>query len=168
MKRALLVIATLAASAALVASAQQSSPASKATPPAKSASGQGKDAFKGKLKPGLYEMIVETDMTGMPGVPNDKAENTEKRQKCITQAEIDKGIEDDPNCPATSYSASGNTINIASTCKDGARLDMKMVMGSNGYTAEMKVNAKHEGKSFGSTHKMTTKYIGPCGAESKK
>ena len=162
MKRALLVIATLAASAALVASAQQSSPASKATPPAKSASGQGKDAFKGKLKPGLYEMVVESDMTNMPGFPKDKARQTEKREQCVTQQEIDRGIENDPNCPMTAFAASGNTVNTSATCKDGASLESKMTFNSSGYVAEMKVSGKQANQVFGATHKMTARYIGPC------
>jgi hypothetical protein len=168
MKHALL--GTLAACAVLAASAQQSPPAKSAPAPKAPAAApyQGKEAFKGKLKPGLYEMTVESDMTNMPGVPKDKGKNTEKRQQCITQQDVDKGIENDPNCPTTSYNTSGNNISTTATCKDGAQLEMKMAFSPTGYTAEMKVNAKHDGKPIGSTHKMTTRYIGPCGPEGKK
>ena len=169
MKRALssTFIAALAAGA-LAASAQQApqppakpAPAAKA-PAAPAANFQGKDAFKGRLKPGLYEMVVESDMSNMPGFPKDKAKQTEKRQQCITQADVDRGIENDPNCPTTAYAVSGNQISMSAACKDGAKLESKMVFSSTGYTAEMKVSGKQEGKDVGSTHKMTTKYVGPC------
>ena len=155
---------------ALIAVAQQTpqppakpapAPAGKA-PAAPAGAYKGKDAFKGKLKPGLYEMIVESDMGNMPGVPKDKAKQSEKRQKCITQQEVDKGIEDDPNCPMTTYAASGNQISTTATCRDGAQLETRLALGATGYTAEMRVSAKHEGKPISATHKMTTKYIGAC------
>ena len=148
--------------AALAAAAQQPAPKAPATP-----AFQGKDAFKGKLKPGLYEMLVESDMSNMPGMPKDKGKGSEKRQKCISQQEIDRGVENDPNCPTTAYAASGNQISMSAACKDGAKLETKMVFTGNGYTAEMKVSGTHDGKPIGSTHKMTTKYLGPCPAEKK-
>jgi hypothetical protein len=157
--------AALLAAFALGATAQQPAQApAKPTPPPKApaAAFQGKEAFKGRLKPGLYEMTVETDMTNMPNFPKDKAKQTDKRQQCITPQDVEKGIENDPNCPTTAFAISGNQINMAASCKDGARLETRMVFSSTGYTAEMKVSGKHEGKPIGSTHKMTTKYIGPC------
>ena len=155
------------ASAALAAGAQQAQPpaASKAPPAAKApavAPNAGRDAFKGRLKPGLYEMTVDTDMGNMPGVPKDKVKSTETRRKCITQQDVDKGIEPDPNCPMTAYAQAGNQVSTSSICKDGAALDSKMTFNPNGYLAEMKVSGTIEGKKVGSAHRMTTKYLGPC------
>ena len=144
-----------------VAPAKPTPPAANA-PAAPASAAQGRDAFKGKLKPGLYEVTMESDMSNTPGVPKDKAKHVDKRQQCITQQEVDKGIEHDPNCPVSSFASSGNQISISATCKDGARTDTRMTFTPNGYTAEMKVSAKHEGKAVGSTHKVTSRYIGPC------
>jgi hypothetical protein len=152
--------ALLLAAAAFTAGAQQAPKAPAAKPaPAPEA---GRDAFKGKLKPGLYEMTVEADMTGMPGIPKDKALQKETRQKCITQQEVDRGIESDPNCPMTAFAAAGNKISMAARCKDGAALETTMLFNPGGYSAEMKVSGMHEGKKVGSTHKMTTRYLGAC------
>lgn len=161
--------ALVLAAAALAAGAQQAQPPASKAPPAKAPAAKpgpapdaGRDAFKGKLKPGLYEMTVEADMTGMPGVPKDKALHKETRQKCITQQEVDKGIENDPNCPMTAFAAAGNRISVAARCKDGAALETTMLFSPGGYTAEMKVSGMHEGKKVASTHRMTTKYLGAC------
>lgn len=168
MRALALRIAAACASTALAAAAQQPAqpparpaPATKA-PAAPATTTQGKDAFKNRLKPGLYEINVEVDMGNTPGVPKDKARQTDKRQRCITQQEVDHGIEHDPNCPTTAYSSAGNQIRIAALCNDGARLETRMTFGPAGYTAEMKVNATHEGKPVNQTHRMTTKYLGPC------
>ena len=167
MRPRILAAAAVAAAFAGTSLAQQApQPPSKAPPaqPPKAAASasQGKDALKGKLKPGLYEMVVESDMTNMPGFPKDKAKQTEKRQQCVTQKEIDAGIENDPNCPMTAFAASGNTVNTSATCKDGASLESKMTFNSSGYVAEMKVSGKQGTQAFGATHKMTARYIGPC------
>jgi hypothetical protein len=174
---ALRVAAAAFACAALAVAAQQASPPpAKPAPPAKApaapaapaATFQGKDAFKNRLKPGLYEMSVEADLSNMPGVPKDKMKQSDKRQHCITQQDVDDGIANDPSCPATAYSAAGNQVSMAATCKDGARLETKIVFNPNGYTAEMKVNAKHEGKPISSVQRMTTRYLGPCPAGGAK
>ena len=171
---ALRVAAAALASTAWAAAAQQPpQPPAKPAPGAKAPAApakafQGKDAFKSRLKPGLYEMSVEADMGNMPGVPKDKAKQSDKRQRCITQQDVDRGIEDDPNCPTTAYSAAGNQLSMAAACKDGAQLETRMTFSPTGYTAEMKVNAKHEGKPVSSTHRVTTKYLGPCPAEARK
>ena len=160
----------LASTALTVAAQQQAQPPAKppAKPAAPAATFQGKDAFKNRLKPGLYEMVIEADLSNTPGVPKDKAKQSDKRQRCITQQDVDKGIENDPNCPTTAYSAAGNQLSMAAACKDGAQLETKMTFNPSGYTAEMKVNAKHEGKAISQTHRVTTRYLGPCPAEAKK
>ena len=174
---AFLAAAALAAAAGPVAAQQMKpEPPSKPAPPTKAtpapapkpAAAAGKDAFKSRVKPGLYEMTVETDMSGVPGVPKGKEKHTEKRQQCVTQQDVDRGIEDDPNCPTTAFSAAGNQVSMATSCNDGAQVETKMVFNATGYTADMKVSGKRDGKPYTATHKMSTRYVGPCPAAPKK
>src|SRR5580765_2694163 len=49
------------------------------------------DAFKGKMKEGLYETKVEMDMGQIPGAPPGMGKQTHTHQHCVTAADIEKG-----------------------------------------------------------------------------
>src|SRR5258708_12577594 len=49
------------------------------------------DAFKGKMKEGLYDYKMEIDMSGMPGLPPGMGKQTHAFQKCVTAKDIEKG-----------------------------------------------------------------------------
>src|SRR5258708_22760393 len=49
------------------------------------------DAFKGKMKEGLYDYKMEIDMSGMAGLPPGMGKQTHAFQKCGTAKDIDKG-----------------------------------------------------------------------------
>jgi hypothetical protein len=49
------------------------------------------DAFKGKVKPGLYEYKIEMDMGNMPGMPPGMGKQSHTMQHCLTPEDVDKG-----------------------------------------------------------------------------
>jgi hypothetical protein len=121
-----------------------------------------REALKGRVKPGLYETTVESDAGNMAGVAADKRKQTQTSQYCITAQDIDKGVDDDPNCPVKAFASSGNQLSYSSLCSDGAATDTRMTFTSSGYVAEMKVSGMHKGKPFSTTQKMTARRLGDC------
>lgn len=172
MRRAALFAAMCAA--ALTAAAQQPpsppSPPTKPAPPAKAipakpANPQARDAFKGRLEPGLYEVTVEADMSQIPGVPKEKARQSQKVHQCMTREDIDRGMQDDPNCPMKAFAAAGDRISVSAACKDGNAVDSKLTFVPGGYTVDIQVRGKEAGKPFTFTQKVTSKRVGPCPAK---
>jgi hypothetical protein len=151
--RCLLAIAAAASSFAL---AQAPAPAP--------APGAGFAPFKGKLKEGLYEMKSEHDMSGVPGVPKEHHKGAETKQRCMTRAEADRGINAGKGCKIASSKESGNNANVRMECQDGTVTEMALALTPNGYTSEMKTTGKQDGKSFTSIFRSQARYLGPCPA----
>ena len=158
---------------ALAAPAQQAAPkpaekpaAPKAAPKADAkAAAVGRDALKGKMKPGFYEVLAEVDMSNVPGVPADKKRQSSKSQECITQEEVDKGIDLDPACPVKSFASTANEVSFASVCRDGTTAETKLTFNAAGYTADMKSTQQHQGKPIVITQKMRARFLGACPAK---
>ena len=162
------------AGVALAAPAQQPAPkapdkpaAPKAAPKAdaKAAAAVGRNALKGKMKPGLYEVLAEVDMSDVPGVPADKKRQSSKSQECITQEEVDKGVDLDPACPVKSFASTASEVSFASVCRDGTTAETKLTFNAAGYTADMKSTQQHQGKPIVITQKMRARYLGACPAK---
>jgi hypothetical protein len=121
-----------------------------------------KDVFKGKVKPGMYETRVVTDMSGVPGIPPDQAKNTETHKRCMTAEEVERGLKSREDCKAKTFNQSATGVHFVSECKDGSLNDLRIAFSAAGFSSEMKTTGKHEGKPFVMMMKSESKYLGPC------
>jgi hypothetical protein len=123
----------------------------------------GPTLLKGRVKAGLYEQKTQSEVSGIPGVPPGQEKHVESRQRCISQAESDKGIELAPGCTLKSQVVSGNIAQFISECRDGAVHDMKITTTATGFTSDMKSEGKgRDGAPFALTMHSESRYIGPC------
>jgi hypothetical protein len=149
--RCALALACLASSFAL---AQAPTPAP--------APGAGFAPFKGKMKEGLYELKSDHDMSGVPGVPKEHQKGSETKQRCMSKAEIERGINPGKGCKIASSKESGNDASVRMECQDGSVTEMSLTLNPNGYGSEMKATGKQDGKSFTSIFRSQARYLGPC------
>jgi hypothetical protein len=122
----------------------------------------GGPVMKSQVKPGLYEQKTMADLTQMPGVPKGQEKNVETKQRCITQAEVDKGIQVAPGCTLKNQNVTGTTVEFTSTCRDGATHEMKIATNAGGFTADMKMAGNRDGTPFAMTLHSESRYLGPC------
>jgi hypothetical protein len=133
------------------------------------------DAFKGKVKEGMYEYKMEMDMGAVPGMPPGmKGPMSHTFQRCVTpedveRGEMGKGREGKgmpENCEVRDMKMSGNTASYTMECKppramkaennitftgDGWKMDMKMAMAQG-----------PGGQPMNMTQHMEARYLGPC------
>lgn len=121
-----------------------------------------KDIFKGRIKEGLYETRTEIDMSAVPGVAKGAQKQTQTQQRCVTRAEIDKGMSSDKNCPITTHKVAGNVVEFGADCTDGSKTSMRMTFGATGYEAEMKSVGSKGGKPYQSMIRSQSRYLGAC------
>ena len=122
----------------------------------------GNGKFKEGMKPGLYDTTATTEMRGM-GVPKGEEVSTEKKQRCVTQKELDQGIELRKDCTITKNEESASGLHVMSTCKDGSVNEFRMAKHAGGYNSEIKSQGKSpEGKPFSMSMKVDAKYLGTC------
>lgn len=148
-----LAFASLAA-LSLAAAAQQPAPA---------------PSFKGKVKPGLYEQKVEVDMGNMPGVPPAQRKQSQTRQQCLTDAEVDKLAEEsNPACKTTDFRMTATGANFKVTCTGNPPMTsiVTMAFTATGYVTESKATLKPPGANepVTVTQRSTSKFLGPCPA----
>src|SRR5258708_20668807 len=104
------------------------------------------DAFKGKMKPGLYEMKVEMDMSGNPNIPPQYAKQSHTMQHCVTEQDVEKGTFShgrdgkgpDPTCEIKDMKTSGNSPSYTMVCPK-MTADAKMTFSSPGHSLTMKL-----------------------------
>lgn len=125
------------------------------------------DAFKGKMKEGMYEYKMEMEM---PGMPQGMGKQSRTFQRCLTQKEIDdgavgrapeKGKKD--TCQIKNMNSSGNTATYTMECTDPKmKADNKVTVTGDGYKMDMKVAMDHGGQVMNMTQHFEGRYIGPC------
>lgn len=143
MKTVTLAIAALVAGSALAQS-----------PPGKK--------FYENIKPGLYKQTAVHEMKGM-GVPKEQEKGTETIERCVTKAEVDKGLEMRGDCTVKKEEVTASAIHMVAQCKDGSMNEVRMAQMPGGYNMEMKSAGKGpDGKPFSMNMKLEAKYIGPC------
>ena len=130
------------------------------------------DAFKGKMKEGMYETKVEMDMGQIPGAPPGMGKQTHTHQHCVTAADIEKGGAmgkgrdgKGPNesCEVKNMNVSGNTATYTMTCtKPKMTADNKITFTPTGYVMDMTMSMDQGGKPMNMTQHMESKLIGPC------
>ena len=124
-------------------------------------------AFKGKLKPGLYEYDVEMDMGNVPGMPPGMGKQRHKMQNCITEKDIEQGGFESgkkQDCQVSDFRMSGNTANYTMTCKGEGQMVAKntITFVGDGFKTDMVMNMNHGGQQMQMTHRGQSRYIGPC------
>lgn len=128
------------------------------------------DAFKGHMKPGMYESKVEMDMSGMAGLPPGMGKQSHTHQHCITQKDIDdgsvarqgrqgKGKEGD--CEIKDVKISGNTGTYRMVCPNMTG-DTKITFNGNGYVTDMVMVSDHGGQKMTMKSHSESKYLGAC------
>ena len=124
------------------------------------------DAFKGKMKEGLYENTMEMEM---PGMPAGMAPQKMKSQHCVTAKDIEGGTmgksdQMPKNCEIKNFNMSGNTATYTTVCTgdNPMTVDSKISFRDDGYRMDMKMAMKQGGQAMNMTQKMEARYLGPC------
>ena len=129
------------------------------------------DAFKGKMKEGLYETKVEMDMGQMPGLPPGMGKQSFTHQHCVSDKDFEKGSfgkgrdGKGPNesCEVKNMSVSGNTATYTTVCaQPKMTADNKITFTGNGYILDMTMTMDQRGQTMNMKQHMESKYIGPC------
>lgn len=122
-------------------------------------------AFKGKVKEGLYETTVHTDMGDMPNVPKDQQKTSAKIDNCVTAEDIQKGFEPTPQCQIRDFRMAGNTATWTEACKGrGEKVsEHTLVFSGSSFTSEAKIMLKSEaGQVARMSQRMESRLKGPC------
>jgi len=127
-------------------------------------------AFKGKIKPGLYDYKGEMDMGQMPGMPAGMpTKHPLNMQHCITAEQIERGGWDNPKdkeksgCEIKNFKMSGNSATYQMECKQPQMTaDNSVTFVPDGFRMDMKMNSMHGGQPMKMTQRLEGKYLGPC------
>lgn len=126
------------------------------------------DQFRGKMKPGQYEMKMDMEM---PGMPAGMGKQNMTMQHCVTQEDIDKGQvgrgrdgKSPDDCEVKNFHMSGNTATYTMVCKGKHQMtaDNRITFADNGYKMDMKMAMDEGGKVMNMTQHMESRYVGPC------
>ena len=126
------------------------------------------DVFKGKVKPGMYEMKMDVDMGDIPGLPPGMGKQSHTIQHCVTQEAIDKGeMNKGPrdnqrgDCQVKNMNVSGNTGTWTMECPN-MKGDAKMTFTGDGYKMDSTMTMNQNGRMMTVKNHTESKYLGPC------
>ena len=126
------------------------------------------DQFKGKMKPGLYEMKMDMDMSSNPGIPPQFAKQSHTMQHCVTEQDLEKGAfsrgrdgKAPSDCEIKNMNVSGNTATYTMVCPK-MTADTRMTFNPNGYSMDMKMSMDQGGRPMNVTQHMESRYVGAC------
>lgn len=125
------------------------------------------DAFKGKVKPGMYEMKMDVDMGDMPGLPPGMGKQSHTIQHCVTQEAIDRGEmnrsprEGQGKCEVKNMNVSGNTGTYTMECPN-MKGDAKITFTGDGYKMDSTMTMNQGGHAMTVKNHTESKYLGPC------
>lgn len=121
----------------------------------------GKKFYEG-IPPGLYRQVSVTEMKGM-GLPKEQEKETETKDRCVTSAELAKGVDMRTDCTVKKNEQTASGAHIVMQCKDGSLNEYRLAKSAGGYSSEIKSEGKSpDGKPFAMSMKMEGKYLGPC------
>jgi hypothetical protein len=129
------------------------------------------DAFKGKMKEGMYETKVEMDMGQIPGAPPGMGKQSFSNQHCVSDKDFDKGTfgkgrdGKGPNesCEIKNMNMSGNTATYTMVCSQPKMsADNKITFSGTGYVMDMNMTMDRGGQTMNMKQHMESKYVGPC------
>ena len=121
----------------------------------------GADIYKGRVKPGLYDLKTETTMKNVPGVPPGKSE-VETKKHCVTAEEVAKGLEIRKECKVKTNNATATAVQMVYEC-DGLPQEFHLKPTAGGHETRVVMNDKGpDGKPFSMTMTSQWKYLGAC------
>lgn len=129
------------------------------------------DAFKGKMKPGMYEYKMDMDMGQMPGMPPGMGKQSHTFQHCVSPEDIQRGEVNrsegrnaPKNCEIKNMQVSGNTATYQMVCSQPHEMtaDNRITFGGDGYKMDMKMTMNQGGHPMNMTQHMEARYVGPC------
>lgn len=130
------------------------------------------EAFKGKMKEGLYEYKMEMDMGQMPGMPAGMGKQNMSFQSCLTPEDIGKGRmgrsggdgKMPEDCDVKNFKMSGNSASYTMVCrgKNEMTADNNITFTSDGYKMDMNMVMNQAGRRMNMTQHVESRYLGPC------
>lgn len=127
------------------------------------------EAFKGKMKPGLYEYKMDMEMPGMPGGMGKHSSTVER---CVSDKDLEsgnwaKGSNNRQNdCEFQDVKVSGNNASYKMVCKGAQPMtaDVKVSFASDKFTSDMKMDVAHGpgGQPMSMNQHMVGTYKGAC------
>ena len=125
------------------------------------------DAFKAKMKEGLYEVRMEMEM---PGMPQGMGKQQMTMQNCVTAKDIESGSvgrgkdQMQSQCEIKNFKMSGNTASYTTVCKGEHAMtaDTTITFAGNDYKMDMKMSMNQSGQVMKMNQKMDGRYLGPC------
>jgi hypothetical protein len=128
------------------------------------------DAFKGKIKPGMYENKMEMDMGNVPGLPPGMGKQSMTNQHCITEKDIEEGgfgkngkvKNRDGECEIKDVKASGNSATYKMVCPKGTTGETKITFTGSGYISDTVMDIDQGGHKMTMKQRTEGKYLGPC------
>lgn len=125
------------------------------------------DAFKGKMKPGLYEVRMEMEM---PGMPQGMGKQQMTMQNCVTAEDLEGGRlgrseqQKMEQCEIKNFRMSGNTASYTTECKGDMQMtaDTTVTFAGDNYKMDMKMNMNQGGQVMKMHQKMDGRYLGAC------
>lgn len=128
-------------------------------------------AFKGKMKEGMYEYKMDMDMGQVPGMPPGMGKQSHTFQHCVTAEDINRGEvgksgrDNMPkNCEVKDFHMSGNSASYRMVCTGDRAMEAEnhIKFEGNGYTMDMKMAMNQSGHPMNMTQHMQARYMGAC------
>lgn len=121
--------------------------------------------FVGKVKEGLYETTVHTDMGDMPNVPADQKKSSSRIDNCVTAEDIRKGFTPANRCEIRDFRMERDTVSWTEACKGrGEKLTRQtMKFAGSSFTSDAKITLTSEaGQVAHISQRMESRLKGPC------
>jgi len=139
-------------------------------PLAAAAAGSPFEAFKGKVKEGMYEYRVESDMGAIPGMPPGMGHQNHTFQHCVTaedihRGEMNKNGRDIPkDCEVKDFRMSGNSATYKMVCSGQHQMSSEnhITFTGNGYDMDMTMSMNERGHPMNMKQHMQARYVGAC------
>jgi hypothetical protein len=135
------------------------------------------EAFRGKVKEGMYEYKMEMDMGQMPNMPPGMGKQAHTFQHCVTPEDVKRGEfgkdregKMPKDCQIKDFKMSGNTASYKMICTGERAMatDNTITFAGDGYRMKMKMDMDHGGQKMTMNQTMDAKYLGACPAAAKK
>ena len=130
------------------------------------------DAFKGKIKEGMYEYKMDMDMGAVPGMPPGMGRQSHTIQHCVTgddikRGEVNKGGDRNrmpKDCDVKDLKRSGDTVSYKMICTGEHPLtsDNRLTFQSDGFTSDVDMTMNEGGRPMTMKQHMKARYLGAC------
>ena len=133
----------------------------------------GIDALAKQFKPGQYQYSIESDMSGIPGMPKGMKLPAFTFAHCVTAKDVEEGRQfqqgkqqGDMRCQMSDVKVSGSSGSYTQTCvAPSMTMRADVVFKINGDTTVLQINNNMQSRDAGNMQTkstMTMKYVGNC------